>query len=63
MTLVNAVKEECALAIEKPLEFYGSNLSQSKQALWDKIVKQIAFNAPQKDICGKRYKEAKAGTL
>ncbi len=36
MTLVEAAKDECALAIEKPFEFYGSNLSQSKQASWEK---------------------------
>ena len=30
MTLVEAAKEECALAIEKPIKFYGSNLSWSR---------------------------------
>ena len=37
MTLVEAAKEERALAIEKPFEFYGSNLSQSEQASWEKL--------------------------
>ena len=38
-TLVEAAKEEHALAVEKSFEFYGSNLSQSEQASWEKIVK------------------------
>ena len=38
MTLVKAAEEECALAIEKHFKFYGSNLSQSKQASWEKIM-------------------------
>ena len=39
MTLIKAAEEERALAVEKPFEFYGSNLSQSEQASWEKIVK------------------------
>ena len=58
MTLVKAAKEECAFAIEKPFEFYGSNLSQSKQASCKKIVKQLTLDAPHKNICGKKHKEA-----
>ena len=58
MTLVEAAEEERALAVEKPFEFYGSNLSQSEQASWEKIVKQLTLDAPHKDICGKKHKEA-----
>ena len=50
MTLVKAAKEERAFAIENPFEFYGSNLSQSKQASWEKIMKQLTFNVPHKDV-------------
>ena len=57
-TLVEAAEEERALAVEKPFEFYGSNLSQSEQASWEKIVKQLTLDAPHKDICGKKHKEA-----
>ena len=58
MTLVEAAEEKRALAHEKPFEFYGSNLSQSKQASWEKIMKQLTLDAPHKVTCGKKHKEA-----
>ena len=56
-TLVEAAKEERALAIEHSFKFYGSNLSQ-RQASWEKIVKQLTLDAPHKEICRKKRKEA-----
>lgn len=51
-------QEDRSKAADKPFEFYGSNLGQSEQASWDKIVKQLTVDAPHTDIFGKKRDEA-----
>ena len=51
-------EEDRAKAAEKPFEFYGSNLSQSEQASWEKIVTNLTVDAPHTDIFGKKREEA-----
>jgi hypothetical protein len=55
---VEEAEEERAKAVEKPFEFYGSNLSQSEQSLWEKIVTKLTIDAPHIDIFGKKGEEA-----
>jgi hypothetical protein len=43
---VEEAEEERDKAIEKTFEFYGSNLSQSKQSSWEKIVTKLTIDAP-----------------
>jgi uncharacterized membrane protein len=38
---VEEAEEECAKAVEKPFEFYGSNLSQSEQSSLEKIITKL----------------------
>jgi hypothetical protein len=51
-------EEDRSKAAEKPFEFYWSNLSQSEQASWEKIVTQLTVNAPHTDIFGKKREDA-----
>jgi hypothetical protein len=55
---VEEAEEEHAKAVEKPFEFYGSNLSQSKQSLWENIVIKLTINAPHTNIFRKKREEA-----
>jgi hypothetical protein len=51
-------EEDRSKAAEQPFEFYGSNLSQSEQASWEKIVTNLTVDAPHTDIVGKKREEA-----
>jgi predicted SpoU family rRNA methylase len=55
---VKEAEEQRAKAVEKPFEFYGSNLSQSEKSSWEKIVTKLTINAPHTNIFGKKCKEA-----
>jgi hypothetical protein len=55
---VGEAEEERAKAIEKPFEFYGSNLSQSEQSSLEKVVTKLTIDAPHTDIFGKKHEEA-----
>jgi hypothetical protein len=56
--LVEEAEEDRSKAAEKPFEFYGSNLSQSEQSSWEKIVTKLTVDAPHTDIFGKKREEA-----
>jgi hypothetical protein len=51
-------EEDRSKAAEKPFEIYGSNLSQNKQASWEKIVTNLTIDAPHTDIFEKKHEEA-----
>jgi hypothetical protein len=55
-------EQDHSKAAEKPFEFYGSNLSQSEQASWEKIVTNLTVDAPHTDIFGKKHEEARGKT-
>jgi hypothetical protein len=55
---VQEAEEEHAKAVETPFQFYGSNLSQSKQFLWGKNVTKLTVDAPHTNIFGKKREEA-----
>jgi hypothetical protein len=55
---VEEAKEERAKAVEKPFKFYGSNLSESVQSSWEKIITKLTIDAPHTDIFGKKREEA-----
>ena len=49
-------------AADKPFEFYGSNLSQTEQTSWEKIVTQYTAKVPYTDIFGKEQADAPGKT-
>ncbi len=51
-------EEDRSKAAEKPFKFYRSNLSQSEQASWEKIVTNLTIDAPHTDIFGNKREEA-----
>jgi hypothetical protein len=55
-------EEDRSKAAEKPFEFYGSNLLQSEQASWDKIITNLTADAPHTDIFGKKLEEDRRKT-
>jgi hypothetical protein len=55
---VDEAEEDRSKSVEKPFEFYGSNLSQSKQSSSDKIVTKLTVDVPHTNIFGGKRKEA-----
>ena len=61
-TQLEEAQREAAEASDKPFEFFGSNLSQSEQSNWSKIVTEQTESSPYTDVFGKKQEEAPGKT-
>ena len=53
-------RDESAKAL---FDFFGSNVSQSEQTIWEKIVKEQTEDAPYTDVLGEKHDEAAGKSL